>query len=187
MPFNPIHILWLLAHGLGQAHAFPFLQNQRRETASISTSSIDLAHIVTPVTLTTSHTNPSTGTANTPDGTLEAESQQRGTTTSTTLASVSPTLLPSSAISSGYQSTASSSTIMNPSSINPDPSLTPTSRTSTGPTNGAGIDVHMLTLNVPAIIVEQTVTTTVFVMQTRAEPFNFPATPIRVNQDQHRQ
>lgn len=170
MPFKPIHFLWLLANGLGQAHAFPFLQNQRRETTSISTSSIDLAHIVTPVTLTTSHTNPSTGTANTPAGTLDLESQQRGTTTSTTLLSVSPTLQPSSDIFSGSQSTASWSTMMKPSSTTPDSSRTPTSGTSTGPTQGVGINVHTLTLNVPAIIVEHTVTTTAFIMQTPAEP-----------------
>lgn len=181
MPFKPIHLLWLLANGLGRAHAFPFLQNQRREATSISTSGIDLAHIVTPVTLTTSHTNPSPGTANTPTSTLDSESQRRGTAISTALLSVSSTLQPLSDISRGSQSTASASTNMKPSSKAPDPSLTPTSKTSTGSTQGTGINVHTLTLNVPAIIMEHTVTTTVFIMQTPAPPLEFLATPSGVN------
>lgn len=189
MQLKPIHLLWPLANGPVYAHAFPFVQNQRREMTSVSTSSIDLAHIVTPVTLSTSHSKPSTGASDAPDGTLDSESQQRSTPTPTTLVSVSPTPQSSSDISSASQSTVSASTTMKPSLITPHPSLSPTSRSSSEPTMGGGVNVHMLTLNVPAIIMEHTVTTTVFVIQAPAEAWTLPiaSSGINRNQDRHRQ
>lgn len=186
MQLKPTHLLWPLANGPVYVHGFPFVQNQRRETTSISTSSIDLAHMVTPVTLSTPHSKPSTGTPNAPDGTLDSESQQRSTATPTTLVSVSPTLKPSSDISSGSQTTALASTTMKPSSITRQPSLTPTSRSSSEPTMGGGVNVHTLTLNVPAIIMEHTVTTTIFVIQAPAEPLTSPFAPSGVNHNQYR-
>lgn len=179
MPFKAIHLLWLLANGPAKVHALPFHQNQRPETTSISTSSIDLANIVTPVTLPTSHTSPFTGTTNNPADT--SKSQRRGTTTQTALLTVSPTLQTPSDVSSGSRSTASASTIMKPSSITPQPSPATPSITSTGPTTGAAVNVHTLTLNVPAIIMEHTVTTTVFVVQAPAEALTIRGTPSGVS------
>lgn len=185
MPFKPIHLLWLLANGPAKVQAFPFLQNQRRETSSVSTPSLDLANIVTPVTLTNTHTNPSTETANTPVGTLKSESQQTSTLTSATSLTVSHTPQPPSGVSSGSQSTPLASTMMETSLITPQPSLAPTSNMSSGPTMGAGIDVHTLMLTVPAIILEHTVTTTVFVIQAPAEPLTLPTPPSNMIQDSH--
>lgn len=186
MKFKPIHLLWLLANGPARVFAFPFVQTQRRKNTLISTSSIDLAHIVTPVTLTTSHPNLPTGTTNIPAGTLDSETQQRGTAPQTSLVSVSQTLQTSSDTPRGSQSPGSASTTTKPSSITPRPFPTPTSGTSAAPTMGTGINVHTLTLNVPAIIMEHTVTTTVFIVQATAEPLTFSATPSGVNQDRHR-
>lgn len=183
MQFKPIHLLWLWASGPTKVHTFPFLQNQQRETASAPTPSLDLANMVTPVTLTTPHTNPSTETANPPVGTLESKSQQTSTLTSATSLTASQTPQPPSSISSGSQSVASASTIMETSSITPRPSLISTSNTCPGPTVGAGIDVHTLMLTMPVIVMEHTVTTTVFVMQAPAEPLTIPGAP----GDSHRQ
>lgn len=186
MKFKPIHLLWLLANGSARVLAFPFVQRQRGKNTLISTSSIDLAHIVIPVTLTTSHPNLPTGTTNIPAGTLDSETQQRGTAPQTSLVSVSQTLQTSSDTPRASQSPGSASTTTKPSSITPRPFLTPASGTSAEPTMGTGINVHTLTLNVPAIIMEHTVTTTVFIVRAAAEPLTFSATPSGVNQDRHR-
>lgn len=186
MKFKPIHLLWLLVNGPACVLAFPFVQRQRGKNALISTSSIDLAHIVTPVTLTTPHPNSPTATTNIPAGTSDSESQQRGTFSQMSLASVSQTLQTSSDMPRGSQSLGSVPTTTKPSSITPQPFMTPTSETSAEPTIGTGINVHTLTLNVPAIIMEHTVTTTVFIMQAAAEPLTFSATPSGVNQGRHR-
>lgn len=186
MKFKPIHLLWLLANGPARVLAFPFVQRQRGKNTLISTSSIDLAHIVTPVTLTTSHPNLPTGTTDFPVGTLDSEDQQRGTAPQTSLVSVSQTPQTSSDTPRGSQSPGSASTTTTPFSITPQPFLTPTSGTSAEPTMGTGINVHTLTLNVPAIIMEHTVTTTVFIVQAAAEPLTFSATPSGVNHDRRR-
>lgn len=185
MKFKPIHLL--LANGPARVLAFPFVQRQRGRNTSISTSSIDLAHIVTPVTLTASHPNLPTGTTNIPADTLDSDSQQGGTAPQTSLVSVSQTLQTSSDTPRGSQSPGSASTTTEPSSITPQPFLTPTSGTSAEATMGTGINVHTVTLNVPAIIMEHTVTTTVFIVQAAAsEPLTFSATSTGVNQDRHR-
>lgn len=168
MKFKPIHLLWLLANGPARVLAFPFVQRQRGKNTLISTSSIDLAHIVTPVTLTASHPNLPTGTTDIPADTLDPENQQGRTATQTSLVNVSQTLQTSSATPRDSQFPGSASTTTEPSSITPQPFLTPTSGTSAEPTMGTGINVHTLTLDVPAIIVEHTVTTTVFIVQAAA-------------------
>lgn len=186
MKFKPIHLLWLLVNGPVRVLAFPFVQRQRGKNTLISTSSIDLAHIVTPVTLTTPHPKVPTATTNIPAGTLDSEGQQTGTATQTSLVSVSQTLQTSSDMPRGSQSLGSASTTTKPSSITPQPFMTPTSGTSTEPTMGTGINVHTLTLNVPAIIMEHTVTTTVFIVQAATEPLTISATPSGVNHDINR-
>lgn len=178
MPFKPIiHLLYLLANGPAKVHAFAFLQNQPREMASMSTSSIDLAHIVAPVTLTTMHTSSHTGTKNAQTGTLDLESHYGGMATSTTHLTVSQTLQPSNDTSPGSQSTVSASSTMNPSSTAPPPSPRPTSGPFPQPPTVVRINVQTLTSNAPVIAMEHTVITTVFVMQDLAEPLKLSTTP----------